>query len=404
MKKLNLFSLLFASSILLHAQDSTKFIPGKPWLNIWAMANVDVIHDLNQMDPKWIGGFRPSRIPISPSDPGWGSSHNTYFSLRQSTFKFEGVLPTHHRWGPMRLRFEFDLFGMGVNAGETTFRLRLVYGDWGPFRIGKDWSTFIDLSAFPNNFEWWGPSGMALLPSIMFRYTYQLDPGSKVELALEMPGSEVDAGYIRQVDPQLLNIQAKEMIPDLIGRYSLEGDWGHVRAAGMVRMLSYDVISILNRQTDTRHRFGWAVNLTSNLNILNKKGVFNLQTVFGHGYAGYNNDGGVEITPDANLQATVPFQYGFVAFYNHYFGDHLSASLGWSETHQHNTPGQLDDAFSHSQYSVAQVIYHVFRSDIFQLGLNYQYGRKFVKDGSHAYDQRIMFTARFQINHVKKEP
>jgi hypothetical protein len=404
MKKICLSLLLLIPLIPLHAQDSTKFITGKPWLNIWAMANLDVIHDLNQMDPDWIGGFRPSKIPIHPSDPGWGSRHNTYFSLRQSTFKFEGVLPTNHRWGPMRLRFEFDLFGMGVQAGETTFRLRLVYGDWGPIRIGKDWSTFIDLACFPNNFEWWGPSGMALLPSVMLRYTQQIDQNNILEYALEMPGSEIDPGHLRQIDPVLFHVQAKEMIPDLITRYTHQGSWGHFRAAAMLRMLSYDVISQINQQAETHHRFGWAVNLTSNLYVFDKKGLFNLQTVFGHGYAGYNNDGGVEITPDADFHAVVPFQYGFVAFYNHFFGDHWSASLGCSGTHQHNTPGQMNNAFNHSLYSVTQVIYNVFQSDILQFGFNYQYGKKFEKDGSSAHDQRLMFTARFQINHVKKEP
>ncbi len=91
MRSLRTFILIFVLAgflLPLAGQDSTKFITGKPWLNIWGMVHLDVIHDLNQMDPTWIGGFRPSRIPVHPSDPGWGSSNNTYFSLRQSTFKF----------------------------------------------------------------------------------------------------------------------------------------------------------------------------------------------------------------------------------------------------------------------------------------------------------------------------
>ena len=406
MRSLRTFILTFVLAgflLPLAGQDSTKFITGQPWLNIWGMVHLDVIHDLNQMDPTWIGGFRPSRIPVHPSDPGWGSSNNTYFSLRQSTFKFEGVLPTKHRWGPMRLRFEFDLFGMGAQAGETTFRFRLAYGDWGPFRLGKDWSTFIDLSCFPNIFDWWGPSGMALLPSVMIRYTHALNQYNILEASLELPGSEIDPGYIRQIDPAFLNVQSKEIIPDLVMRYTRQGEWGHVRAAGMLRMLSYDVISQQMEQATSHNLFGWAVNLTSNLYVLQRKGMFNLQTVFGHGYAGYNNDGGVEITPTASLQATVPFQWGFVAFYNHYLNTHWAFSGGYSGTRQHNTPGQMDNAFHRSEYAVVQAIYTVFHTNVLQFGLDYQYGRKFEKDGSTARDQRILFSARFQISHVKKE-
>ncbi len=372
----------------------------KPYLNIWALVQMDAIYDLKQMDPDWIGGFRPSKIPIYSTDPGWGTYGHLYFSVRPSTFKFEGVLPTHYKWGPLRLRFEFDLFGLGVHAGETTLRFRQAYGDWGPFRIGKDWSTFVDLEAFPNIYDWWGPSGMALLPTEVFRYTWKVSKQHKMEFAFEIPGSEVDPGQLRQIDPNLINIRTKEMFPDFISRYTYRGKGGYLKAAVMLRQLSYEIVSVTYNKINQKTKFGWAVNLTSGIDTFKQTGAFRLQAVFGQGYAGYNNDGGVEITPDEKFRATVPWQFGFTAFYDQRFGKRWQVSTGFSETNQTNTAGQSDDAFHKSYYSVSQVIYEVFRNHIF-VGLNFQYGKKFVKDGSSADDQRIMFSVQYFMSHWK---
>lgn len=381
------------------SKNDTTQVSMKPHLNIWAMVHLDVIYDIKQMDPDWIGGFRPSKIPVYPTDPGWGTYGHTYFSVRQSTFKFEGVMPLKKKWGPLRVRFEFDLFGLGVHAGETSIRFRLAYGEWGPFRIGKDWSTFIDLEAFPNTYDWWGPSGMALLPSTQIRFTQKLNQKNMLEFSLELPGSDIDPGQLRQIDPSLLDFHTKEMLPDFISRYTFRGDGGYFKGAVLLRQLSYEIVSVENENAKTKNIFGWAVNLTSAIHAFKHHGVFRLQGVFGHGYAGYNNDGGVEITPDANLHAVVPFQYGYTAFYNHYFNKGWMASAGFSQTFQDNTAGQTGDAFNKSQYMVAQVIYEIIK-DHFYVGLDYQYGKRFNKDKASANDQRVMFSVRYQMSHV----
>ena len=217
-------------------------------------------------------------------------------------------------------------------------------------------------------------------------------------MALEIPGSEIDPGQLRQIDPALLNLTTKEVLPDLITRYSVHGDWGHVKAALLLRQLSFEIISQTLDTTTTHNRFGWAVNLTSKIKVFRKKGDVILQGVAGQGYAGYNNDGGVEITPDENNRAVVPFQFGFVAAYNHYFSDKWSASVVYSETNQQNSAGQLGDSFHRSRYFVTQVIYNVFPGH-FALGLNYQYGMRINKDLASAYDNRVMFTARYMFKY-----
>jgi hypothetical protein len=355
--------------------------------------HTDIIYDAKQMDPAWFAGFRPSKIPVYTTDPGWGTNGHTYFSLQQTTFKFDGFIPVDHKWNKIQLHVTFDLFGTGMHAGETVPRFRTGWGHWGPFLIGKEWSTFFDLAAFPNSFDWWGPSGMALMSGPMVRYTNHFNDRNKLELAIEVPGSDIDPGQLRQIDPALINFKTKQVLPDLISRYTYSGKWGYVKGALLLRQLSYEVLSPQWGTARAEHKFGWAFNFTSNFKFFEGKGILKLQTVFGHGYAGYNSDGGVEITPDENYDATVPFQHGFVATYDHTF-NRFSTSFTYSETRQVNTAGQMNSAFHRSRYFVGQVIYPIIKNTL-MTGVSYQYGMRINKDLESANDHRIMFSARY---------
>jgi hypothetical protein len=221
-----------------------------------------------------------------------------------------------------------------------------------------------------------------------------------MEFALELPGANIDPGQLRQIDPALINVKTKELFPDFISRFTSRGNLGYFKGAVLLRELAYEVISDSLHKATTHYRFGWAVNLTSNLYLFRKHGILRTQIVGGQGYAGYNNDGGVEITPDETGHAVVPFQWGFTAFYDHYFNDgRWMTSLGYSQTYQYNSAGQLDDAFNHSQYMVIQLMYQVLREHL-TLGINYEYGKKFVKDGSSADDQRVLFTVQYKMDWV----
>ena len=389
--------LFFLTSVIIIAQDNTAKNDDKPHLGILALIHADGIYDIKQMDPDWIGGFRPSKIPIYSTDPGWGSYGHTYFSVRQSTFKFNGFIPTTSKYGDIHIHFSFDLFGMGVHAGETTLRFRIAYGEFGPFLFGQNWSTFIDLSAFPNNWDWWGPAGMALLPAPMFRYTHKFSDKRKIEAALELPGSVVDPGQIRKIDPALINVLSKEVLPDLILRYTEKGKWGYFKTALLIRQLTYEVVSQNLNSYSVNNLFGWGANITSAIYTFNKRGTIKTQFVIGNGYAGYSNDSGVEIAPDINLKPVTPLQYGFVADYDFNINKKWETSIVYSESVQDNSEGQLFDAFNRSQYFLTQLIYNAYQDKV-KLGLSYMWGKRYNKDGNSADDSRVVFSARFLIN------
>ena len=363
----------------------------KPRVNVNGFAEMDVIYDFNRLDPDWNSALRASKIPVNPEDPGWGTNGEVILSVKYSRLSVQGIIPTNHKWGDIKTIFEFDLFGVAANAGETAFHLRLAYGEMGPLLAGQDWTTFMDLSVFPNYFEYWGPSGQILIRNPMVRYTFDLGDDSKLAFAIEHPGSQVDPGQIREVDPSL-NVTSIHNVPDLIARYRIEKLWGHFQAAGLIRSLGYDAIG---DSIDLIHgnEFGWGLNLSSVVNLY-QRDKLRLQFVFGEGYAGYNDDGGVELAPDENSNAVTPFQYGIVVFYDIFWNKHWTNSIGYSETTQDNSAGQLDNALYKLQYAIFNTTYHIVTGKA-MVALEYQFGKRYNKNKATANDNRIMFTAKF---------
>ena len=134
--------------------------PAKDWsIDIYGFTQLDVIYDVDQSHPDWKDTLRVSKIPVNcPGDPGCGKDGETVFGVRQSRIGFKAKSPTPI--GELNTKLEFELFGVGDDAGQTTPRLRHAWGEIGQFGAGQTWSLFMDPDVFPNTIDYWGPSGM----------------------------------------------------------------------------------------------------------------------------------------------------------------------------------------------------------------------------------------------------
>src|SRR5436190_1906055 len=93
--------------------------PAQPSLEIYGFAMVDAIADFKQNNPDWYDTVRPSRLPKVANE--FGEDGHFYLSARQTRFGTRAVLPTSD--GTVKAQFEFDMFGVGADAGLTTIRL-----------------------------------------------------------------------------------------------------------------------------------------------------------------------------------------------------------------------------------------------------------------------------------------
>ena len=304
----------------------------KATMEIYGFAQGDLIHDFGRMDPNWDDAFRPSRIPTAEGE--YGSDGQSSVSVKQSRLGVAGSMPTGADKSPLDYKFEFDLFGVGADEGQTTFRLRHAYGEWGPVLAGQTHSLFMDINVFPNTIDYWGPSGMVFLRNPQLRWTPWRGNGAYFALGLENSNSDVDPGLLSQSDPALgANIQGSEPYPDLTARWRTTGDWGHFQAAGILRSIAYETLDTPGNQPEGSET-GWGVNLSTNINFLERDRLI-AQVVYGEGIASYMNDGGMDMAPqnqggDISFQ-TVPLT-GVVAYYDHYWNDRWSSAVGYSFT------------------------------------------------------------------------
>ena len=89
---------------------------------IYGFAQADYIQDFKRVDPAWQDTLRPSKIPTT--DGQFGSDGQAILSIKQSRFGVKGSNPVGN--DTFEFKFEFDLYGTGVDAGQTTMRVRHV--------------------------------------------------------------------------------------------------------------------------------------------------------------------------------------------------------------------------------------------------------------------------------------
>ena len=132
----------------------------KPWMEIYGFAMLDIGQNFKQIDPDWYDTLRVTRLPTYEDQ--YGKDGSTFAGVRQTRLGVRTSTPTP--LGELKTQFEFELFGTGVDAGQTTFRLRHAYGELGAFGAGQYWSPFMDIDVFPNSIEYLGPDRHGVLP------------------------------------------------------------------------------------------------------------------------------------------------------------------------------------------------------------------------------------------------
>ena len=183
-------------------------------LEIYGFAMLDVGHNAKSIHPDWFDTLRVTKLPSF--DGEFGRDHSTFSGVRQSRLGFRTSTPTS--LGDLKTIFEFELFGTGVDSGQTTFRLRHAWGELGQFGAGQYWSPFTDPDAFPNSIEYWGPTGLAWYRNVQFRWTPVAKEHSNLMFALERPGASGDQGnYADRIELQ--NIKARFPMPDISAAY-----------------------------------------------------------------------------------------------------------------------------------------------------------------------------------------
>jgi len=326
---------------------------------IYGFGQGDIGYDFGRMNPQWFDVVRPSKLPSTPDE--FGKNGNAWASARQSRFGVKAAKLTDR--GDMTAVFDFDMFGVGIDAGQTTIRLRHAYGSFMHILGGQFESTFMDLDVFPNILDYWGPNGMLFFRNAQVAYRAVDKKNEQFQIALEKPGASADAGdYTGRIE--LANVKPHFPWPDISAHYLYGGDWGHVQLGGIWRMIRWDQVP-----TDTfdlsGHVTGWGVSLGGFWNVTSdKNNVLRWQANYGDGIQNYFNDAPVDVGVEnqfSNARTPITGEalpiFGAVLYLDHAWDKQFTSALGWSMVNVTNSDGQADNAFHNGQYASTNLLW-----------------------------------------------
>jgi hypothetical protein len=240
---------------------------------------------------------------------------------------------------------------------------------------------------------------MMFLRDPQMRWTPYDNDGVKLALALEVLGAAIDTGKVNELIPELSTTE-KPKYPDITGHIRGDGDWGHVQLAGVVRWITYDSpLQIDGVPANTI--FGWGVNLTGALKTVGKDQLLG-QVAYGEGIAAYSNDCCFDLGPEfvvtptgLTVRAVALPLFNWLVYYDHWWSDQWSSSIGVSHNDQRNSNGQFLFEQHAGSYASVNLLYYPVQN--VKIGVEGLWGERVNLDGSKANDQRVQFTAQYKF-------
>jgi hypothetical protein len=387
--------LTFASALPARAQQPAQ---DQPTFEIYGFGQADAIEDFKQNDPNWYDVNRPSKLP--KADDQFGENGHFYLSPRQSRFGVKGTVPTTS--GDVTAQFEFDMFGVGPDAGQTTIRLRHAWGQWKQVGAGQTNSEFMDVDVFPNVLDYWGPNGMLFFRNVQVFWEFYRDGDSNGRIAIENPGASADLGLLSD-RIELQNVKGRFPMPDITGHYRQAEPWGYVQAGGAIRYLAWDDLIPNDVFNLAGHAWGWGFSLSSNVKPT-ANDVLRLQAVYGHGIENYFNDAPVDVGPERNPGNSVsPLNgeplpvLGLVFYLDHNWNSKWSSAAGYSRVEVQNSELQAPSAFKLGEYASANLLCTPVKNVM--IGGEFQWAHRHnFSDGFEVSDYRLQFSFKYSFS------
>lgn len=369
-------------------------------LEVYGAIMLDMGYQFKQNHPDWFDVVRPTQLPSFKDQ--YAPNGKWFAGVRQTRFGVKSSTPTN--WGELKTQFEFELFGTGVDAGQTTFRLRHAYAELGQVGAGQYWSPFMDIDVFPNTIEYWGPSGMVFFRNVQVRWM-PIKGDSRVTIALERPGASADQGpYGDRI--ALQGVRPQFNIPDLSWEARYGRKWGYVEVAGIFRRIKW--VDTVNDAVDlSGSDFGWGLNFSSNTKF-GKSTTGRWQVVYGEGIQNYMNDAPQDVGIRNNFGDRVrPIigealpMLGIVGFIDHNWSERFSTAIGYSMLDIHNSNGQSLSSFNQGHYAVTNLLWTPVQN--FMAGAEFQFGRRInFRDGFNVNDYRLQISLKYNFSKLLK--
>ncbi|WP_339824137.1 DcaP family trimeric outer membrane transporter [uncultured Parasphingorhabdus sp.] len=324
----------------------------------------------------------PGAIPVG----GTASGIDTDFSARQSRFILEtstDVGEGHKLGSKIEMDFMVTSDGDERVSNSYTPRLRQAYITFDNWLFGQAWSTFQDVGALPEALDFIGPTpGTVFNRQPMVRYT-----NGGLQIAIEQPETTVTSPTGGRV------VAGDDSLPDVVLRYNHSGDFGHLTAAAIGRVLRVkpDDFGLISDSA-----IGYGLSLSGKVNMGSRDDVRFMATA-GQGlgrYIGLNIVNDAALRVDGSLDPITTYS-GFLA-YRHIWTDKLRSTISGSYFKADNpvvlTTGVVTDQ---SWNAFANIIYSPVPP--LDLGIEYMYADRELENGLAGNLQKLQVSAKYKF-------
>lgn len=296
-------------------------------------AKVDMIYDIGQTlgDSAFVAG-------ATAVGAARNIQNNFRAHARQSRLRFQSWTPTD--WGELATHIEGDFEATPTNfnqraANGTSLRLRHAFGRLGPVLGGQTWSTFMDISSWPETVDFHGPSGGLFVRQAQVRYTHSFGNGFRLQAAVEnAEGSGISTGGAAFSNGNL------DPIPDFAGNLRYSFDSGYLMGKAVVGLNRID-----NGAGASDTEFGWGLSGSGVINLGPNDSIgfevswlegMNRYMLAGLGIRNVTCSGTCATGLDSiSNNSTIG---GFV-WYRHRWTDTMRSTVSYSGAVNHSTPG-----------------------------------------------------------------
>ena len=346
---------------------------------IGGYVKLDFIHDLDYVRTGDL--FVQTAIPVDGDDDA-GRSGETRLTARQSRVNLDVRAAT--QLGLFRGFTEGDFFGSG-----STFQLRHAYVELGHLLAGQTWSTFMDITAWPEILGFEGPDVAVFARQAQVRWTQPVTNELTLALGLEDPSGDFtdSAGGVDSKD-------ALNQWPDLTSHLRLQDFWGHLQLGGLVRQIQFD-----DGVGQSDNVLGWGMALSGTIYMAGHQDNIQFQATYGDGVGRYIQGfigTGSDAAPSASGEfEALPAGAAFLS-YQHWWTDTLRSSVGGEYGEVDNSAGQLGKAIKNFQGAGVNLVWSIVPR--VTLGLQYVWARNEVKDGRDGTARRLQATTQFNFD------
>jgi len=328
--------------------------------------------------------FLPATIPVNSYD----ERNQISFNARQTRLWLKGYSPSSY--GPVAGYIEIDFDSSTSASNEKVSnsyvpRLRHAYGSLGGWTLGQTYTTFMNISAYPEVNDLNGPAGIIHVRQPLIQYRFDADWGN-LALAMENPETTLITTTGGHIAPDA------DRLPDFVAKTEFKSGWGNWSLAGLVREIRSDG-AVPGKRADSN--WGGAISSAGRITLGGQDNLrFNL--AYGNAlgrYLSFNayDDGVIDSNGRISLTSIVG---GYLAWQHWWTNDLRSnAAVGYAHADQ----SRVDPASNNENFYSTHLNLLWSPSLNSSVGIEWLHAYRELVDGSDGEIDRIQITSSYKF-------